>query len=149
MIVTGKEVVQWIARLTNEFGQFGTDIGIGWQTGGRIVAGVAYADWNGPNVVCHIASDGSRRWATREYLWTIFDYPFRQLKCSRITVCVGEGNADSRRFVERLGFTLEAELAGAHPTGNLRIYRMWREECRFLRAPYAQSPRPDLLRAAA
>ena len=149
MIVTGPEVVAWVARRTNEFGRFGTDIGIGWERGGYLVAGVAYADWNGPNVVCHIASDGSRRWATREYLRTIFDYPFNQLGVKRITVCVGEGNAASRRFVEHLGFKLEAELAGAHSTGHLRIYRLWRDECRYLGAPYAPESRADLLRAAA
>ena len=146
-LVIGKEVVSWVARRTNEFGGFGTDIGIGWERGSYLVAGVAYADWNGPNVVCHIAAEG-KRWATRQYLWTIFDYPFNQLKVDRITVCVGEGNAASRRFVEHLGFTMEAELAGAHSTGHLRIYRLWRDECRYLRAPYAPS-RPDLLRAAA
>ena len=147
MIVLGKEVVEWVARRTNEFGGFGTDIGIGWARAGQLVASVAYADWNGPNVVCHIAADG-KRWATREYLWTIFDYPFNQLRVKRITVCVGEGNAASRRFVEHLGFTLEAELAGAHPTGDLRIYRMFRSDCRYLKAPYAPA-RTGLLRAAA
>ena len=136
MIVLGKEVVQWVARRTNEFGHFGTDIGIGWARAGKLVAGVVYADWNGPNVVCHIAAEG-KYWATREYLWTIFDYPFNQLKAKRITVCVGEGNTDSRRFVEHLGFTLEAELAGAHSTGHFRIYRIFRDECRYLKEPYA------------
>ena len=148
MIALGPQVVEWVAKRTNEFGGFGTDIGIGWMRGGLIVAGVAYADWNGPNVVCHIASDGRRHWATRQYLWTIFDYPFNQLKVKRITVCVGEGNRASRRFVEHLGFTLEAELAGAHPTGALRIYRQMRDECRYLKEPYALT-RPDLFRAAA
>ncbi len=148
MIVTGKGVVEWVARRTNEFGAFGTDIGIGWQTGGRIVAGVAYADWNGPNVVCHIASDGHRRWATRQYLWTIFDYPFNQLRCKRITVCVGDGNQDSKRFVRHLGFELEAVHEQAHPTGDLLTFRMWRHDCRYLREPYALHG-TDLLRAAA
>lgn len=121
MIATGKGVVEWIARRTSEFGSFGTDIGIGWMREGRLVAGVAYADWNGPNVVCHIAAEG-KRWATRAYLWTIFDYPFNQLKVARITVCVGEGNGASRRFVRHLGFVEEARLTGAHPTGDLLIY---------------------------
>lgn len=132
-LVIGKGVVEWVARQTNEFGNFGTDIGIGWQKGGRIVAGVAYADWNGPNVVCHIASDGSRRWLTREYLWTIFDYPFNQLGCKRITVCVGHGNADSTRFVKHLGFTLEATLEDAHPTGALQVFRLRKHECRWIK----------------
>ena len=132
MIVTGVEVVDWVAKRTNEFGRFGTTTGIGWALGGQLVAGVAYADWNGPNVVCHIAAEG-RHWLTRAYLWTIFDYPFRQLKCNRITVCVGEGNAASRRFVQHLGFALEATLKGAHPSGDLLVFCMLKSTCRWLR----------------
>jgi RimJ/RimL family protein N-acetyltransferase len=136
MIVTGKAVVDWVARSTNEFGSFGTDVGIGWERAGALVAGVAYAEWNGPNIVCHIASDGTRRWLTREYLWTIFDYPFNQVKAKRITVCVGAGNSDSRRFVQHLGFRLEATLRDAHPSGDLLIYAMFKERCKWITAAF-------------
>lgn len=132
MIVVGPGVVEWVASKTNEFGNFGTDVGIGWQKNGQLVAGVAYANFNGVNIECHIASDGSKQWMTREYLRTIFDYPFRQANVRRITVCVGEGNSASRKFVEHLGFRLEARLHAAHPTGDILIYRMWRDECRFI-----------------
>jgi RimJ/RimL family protein N-acetyltransferase len=132
MLVVGKGVVEWIASKTGEFNCFGTDIGIGWRKNGQIVAGVAYANWNGVNVECHIASDGLKRWLTKQYLWTIFDYPFNQLGVNRITVCVGEGNTDSRRFVEHLGFIIEARLKGAHPTGDILIFCMKRQDCRFI-----------------
>ena len=151
-LVTGDFVVGWVARRTNEFGSFGGGAqALGWERDGLIVAGVVYADWNGPNVVCHIASDGSRRWLSREFLWTMFDYPFTQLKCQRITVTIGEGNTASRRFVEHLGFELEATLKSAHPSGDLLVYRLWRHQCRFLKAPYAKvaTTRAVLLRAAA
>lgn len=148
MIAIGKGVVEWVAKRTNEFGSFGTEVGIGWMRRGKLVAGVAYADWNGVNVVCHIAAEG-KHWATREYLSTIFDYPFRQLKVGRITVCVGEGNIASRRFVEHLGFELEAPLEKAHPTGDLLVYRMREPQCRYLREPYAKRTGTVLLRAAA
>lgn len=131
-LVVGKGVVEWIASRTGEFNGFGTDVGIGWAKHGKIVAGVAYANWNGVNVECHIASDGSKRWLTREYLSAIFGYPFCQLGVNRITVCVGEGNTESNRFVKHLGFELECQLTGAHPTGALLIYRLWKQDCRFL-----------------
>jgi RimJ/RimL family protein N-acetyltransferase len=128
--------VEWVARQTHEFGNFGTDIGIGLEQrtaeGWRMIAGVAYSQWNGVNVVCDIASDGSKRWMTRDYLWHIFDYPFRQLGCQRITVCIGEANTVSRRFCEHLGFELEAVLEKAHPTGDLLVYRLRKPECRWL-----------------
>ena len=79
MLIVGKGVVEWVAAKTNDYGNFGTDVGIGWQKDGEIVAGVAYANWNGPNVECHIASDGSKKWLARQFLWAIFDYPFNQL----------------------------------------------------------------------
>ena len=133
-LLIGPSVVSWVAKRTNEYGNFGCAQGIGWKRDGQIVAGVAYAEWNGPNVVCHIASDGSRRWLTREYLRTIFDYPFRQLGVKRITVCVGEGNSDSRRFVIHLGFGLETTLRSAHPTGDLLVYAMFKESCKWISA---------------
>ena len=136
MLVIGKPVVKWVAQKTNDFGCFGTEIGIGWERNGSLVAGVAYANWNGVNVECHIASDESRRWATRQYLWTIFDYPFNQLKVNRITVCIGEGNRQSQRFVVHLGFELETTLEAAHPSGNLLIYRMWKKDCRWISREY-------------
>lgn len=131
-LLVGDGVVEWVAKHTNEFGGFGGGTAIGWAKDGEIVAGVVYCNWNGPNVECHIASDGSRRWMTKKYLHTIFDYPYNQLKSDRITVCIGEGNTDSRRFVEHLGFTLEARLSKAHPTGDLLVMRLFRQECRWI-----------------
>lgn len=136
-LIVGKGVVEWVASQTQEYGNFGTDVGIGWQKDGQITAGVAYANWNGVNVECHIASDGTRQWLTRTYLWTIFDYPYNQLGANRISVCVGEGNSDSRRFVVHLGFELEATLQAAHPSGNLLIYRMWKKDCRWISHEYS------------
>jgi len=132
-LVIGRGVVEWVASQTNEYGNFGTETGIGWAKHGKIVAGVAYANWNGKNVECHIASDGSKRWLTKQYLWTIFHFPFCQLGAERITVVVGQGNADSTRFVKHLGFKLEARLAGAHPTGDLLIFRQFKTECPWIK----------------
>lgn len=131
-LIIGKGVVEWIAKRTGEFNCFGTDVGIGWQRDGEIVAGVAYANWNGVNVECHTAVSCLLEPAARLWLRTIFDYPFCQLKVNRITVCVGEGNTASRRFVEKLGFQLETTLAAADPSGDILIYRMWKKDCRWL-----------------
>lgn len=132
-LVIGDGVLDWVAKKTNDYGRFGGGTAIGWARHGEIIAGVCYCDWNGPNVVCHIASDGSKKWLTKQYLWTIFDYPFNQLHCERITVAVGEGNGASRNFVRKLGFELEARLSKAHPTGDLLIFRMFKHDCRWIR----------------
>lgn len=133
MLVVGDDVVRWVAARTNEHGNFGAAVGIGWARDERLVAGVVYNEWNGVNVCMHVASDGTRRWMTREFLRIAFDYPFNQAGVNRITGMVGEGNVQARRFDEHLGFRLETRLAGAHPTGDLLVYVMWRDECRWLR----------------
>lgn len=74
---------------------------------------------------------------TREYLWACFDYPFNQAKVHRITGLVGEGNHLARKFDEHLGFKLETRLKGAHPTGDLLVYVMRREQCKWLRIKHA------------
>ena len=127
-LVVGSGVVEWVAKQTNEFGNFGAATGVGWKRNGEIVAGVAYSDFNGVNCSAHIAITGAM---SREFLWTIFDYPFKQLKVNRVTCLIGEGNQKSRNLCLKLGFEEEARLLSAHPTGDIIVYRMRREECKW------------------
>jgi RimJ/RimL family protein N-acetyltransferase len=107
---------------------------IGRVVDGELVAGVLYEDWNGTNVVCHIAGDGN--WASRLFLGVIFDYPFNQLNVKRLTVPVSSVNAKSINLVTRMGFELECTLEQATPDGDLHLFRMWRDDCKFLRGKY-------------
>lgn len=111
---------------------------IGQTVNGKLNAGVLYEDWNGVNVVCHIRGVGN--WASREFLSTIFDYPFNQLKVKRITVAVHDDNAPSIRLVKKMGFALESKLEQANPRGgDILVFRMFRDECKYLRGKYAAS----------
>lgn len=133
MLVVGPEVVEWVAKRVNEHGNFGAAQGIGWARDDKLVAGVVYNEYNGPNICMHVASDGSKRWMTRDFLRVAFDYPFNVCEVKRITGLVGEGNTEARKFDEHLGFKLETMLWGAHPTGHLMVYVMWRDDCRWIR----------------
>lgn len=111
---------------------------IGSVKNGRVVAGALYENFNGVNVFAHIAGIG-KHWLDRKFLSIIFDYPFRQLKVKRITGIVASCNEAARRFDEHLGFRLEAILHGAHPKGDLYVYVMTADDCRWLkRLPYEQ-----------
>lgn len=129
MITIGPGVVEWVAKKTNDFGNFGCAVGIGWLHDGEIVAGVAYNEFNGPNINAHIAVD---RPLTRAFVKIIFDYPFNKAKVDRVTCLIGEDNTKSRKLCQHFGFHEEARLAGAHPGGDLIIYRLWRNECKWL-----------------
>jgi RimJ/RimL family protein N-acetyltransferase len=106
---------------------------------GNLVAGVLYEDWNGANIVCHIAGEGN--WATRDFLFVIFDYPFNQLKVKRITAPNDANNATSINLVTRMGFELECTLAQATPDGDLHLFRMWRDDCKYIRGKYGKVQR--------
>lgn len=103
---------------------------IGRVKDGRLIAGVLYEDTNGVNIFCHIAGEG--RWANKHFLWLIFHYPFVQLGLKRITTVVDPDNEASQRFCTRLGFDLEAKLKDSHPLGDLWVFRMFKNDCRWL-----------------
>jgi RimJ/RimL family protein N-acetyltransferase len=114
----------------------GTAIGKINEATGDLQAGVLYEDWNGANVVCHIAGEGN--WATKSFLNVIFDYPFNQMGVKRITVPVASDNFKSINLVSRMGFTLECTLAQATPEGDLHLFRMWRDDCQYIRGKYGK-----------
>lgn len=127
----------WVASRTGGTWSPGRGTAIGkLDDQGKLIAGVLYEDWNGANIVCHIAGEGN--WASRQFLNVIFDYPFNQLKVRRITVPVGSTNIKSIHLVTRMGFALESTLAQAIPGGDLLLYRMFRSECQYLRGKYGK-----------
>jgi RimJ/RimL family protein N-acetyltransferase len=113
----------------------GRGTAIGKLNEGKLQAGVLYEDYNGANVVCHIAGEGN--WATRGYLNVIFDYPFNQMGVRRITVPVSSTNIKSIDLVTDMGFELECTLAQATPEGDLHLFRMLRDDCQYIKGKYA------------
>ncbi len=131
-IVIGQPVVEWVAKRTGEHGNFGAAVGFGVERNGELIAGVVYNEWNGVNINQHCAAVHGSNWMSRELLWMAFDYPFNQAKVKRITGLVGEKNMPSRRLNEHLGFVLETRLKDAHPDGDMLVYVLRREQCRWL-----------------
>lgn len=100
------------------------------------MAGVIYQDYNGSCVTAHIAAEGN--WATKTFLWIIFDYPFRQIGAKMILAPVCSTNAKSIKMLEHMGFVKEGELLGATSEGDLLLYVMRKENCKYLRGRYGQ-----------
>jgi len=107
--------------------------GLGLEKDGELVAGVIYEGFNGHNVFVHIAAEPGGNWITKSFWDYCFFYPFIEMKVSRMTAYVEARNAQSIRFVEHLGFVIEAVLAGAASDGGaVRLYVMRREDCRYV-----------------
>jgi RimJ/RimL family protein N-acetyltransferase len=108
--------------------------GLGLERDGELVAGVLFEGYTGPNIWMHVAAVPGRKWLNREYLRYCFHYPFNEIGCNRVSGWVEASNADARRFDEHLGFVEEARLKGAATDGgDVILYVMWRDACRFLK----------------
>lgn len=139
-VVIGPGVVQWVERVNNRKDGYGFAVGIGVERDGEIAGGVVFHDFNGANIFIHVASNGSRKWLTREFLHVIFSYAFDQCKVARITGVVPESNTAAFGFDTAVGFIEEARMVGAHPKGDMVILKMTRDSCRWI--DYERFPQP-------
>lgn len=105
---------------------------IGIEKDGKIIAGVVI-DGYVPHARCsiHCAGDG-KRWLTREFLSIVFDYVFRQIDCKVIVNTVNSSNKDSMRFTSHLGFKERTRIAGGYVDGDLVIFTLNKEDCRWI-----------------
>lgn len=107
--------------------------GIGLRRHGDLVATAIYEGFNGQNIWVHLAGLPGGRWMTRDFLRAGFAYPFKVCGVNRLSGYVNASNTDARRLNEHLGYEEEARLKGAAPDGgDVILYVMWRENCRFL-----------------
>jgi len=134
VIRTGHDVARWVYKALHSCCDEGAE-GIGLEKDGALVAGVAYENWNGRSIVCHIVIEGR---ITRYYLYAIFHYPFEYLGCDKIVVPIAQSNGESIKLVENMGFEREATLCDAHPDGDIYLYSMKRQNCRFLGERYGK-----------
>jgi RimJ/RimL family protein N-acetyltransferase len=71
-------------------------------------------------------------WCNRRFLRRAYTYPFVELGLRRIHVVTQESNTSTISLVQRLGHTREAQLRGWFGNEDGILYRMMREECKWL-----------------
>lgn len=104
-----------------------------------LIAGVIYNHYMPGGSICMSVAATKENWLTRDFLFASFDYPFRALALQRVTAFVTEGNEQSARFVEHLGFVKEGTMRRALPTGEaLIVYGMLKEECKWVSESFAE-----------
>lgn len=130
------EIGEWVTARTLEGEHWikGAGRSIGFAEGSRLIAGAAFFRFNGASVEVAFASEGAR-WLNRVNLWHLFSYPFDQLKVRRVSAIANASNFRSRKLIQTLGFSYEATLARCAPDGDQVMYRLFREDCRWLKLP--------------
>lgn len=104
---------------------------IGLERDGSLVAGVMFDHYTGRSIAMHVAGEGGH-WMTRDYARACFGYAFNQLGVGKIIGLVDSTNQAARRYDEHLGFHLEATITGAGKVGDLLIYSMTPQQCRWI-----------------
>lgn len=104
----------------------------GLERDGELIAGVLFDNWNGASLMMHVAAEPGVNWLRRDFIRVCFTYPFLQLQVHKVLGFVASTNLPARRFDEHLGFVLEATLTGAHPGGDLLVYSMTRDQCKWI-----------------
>lgn len=130
MIAVGDGIAEWVCAGTGVEYHPGLPA-IGCMVRGELVAGIVYTDFSGASVAMHSRCDNPRL-VSREFYWTIFDYPFNQLGVRRVTGLVSTANLAAQRVDEHLGFVEEARLKGYFLDGDAIIYVMWKDSCKWL-----------------
>lgn len=135
-LIKGREAGDWVAGKSGG-GYFAErSEALGCVREGRVVAAVIYENWNRASVVCHFAID--RGGLVPGFCAAIFDYPFNVCGVGKIIGPVPAGNTQSQKLVQHMGFTEEARIVGAHPSGDLIFYTLSRDACRFIRGRYRE-----------
>jgi RimJ/RimL family protein N-acetyltransferase len=132
-LVPDSDVVgPWVCERTGGTWTPQDSVAIGWEKNGALVAGVVFDLYNGASICMHVASDGSKRWLTREFRRFCFRYAFEQLKVKKVIGIVPSTNEDALKFDANLGFIEEHRITDAHPEGDLVLLSMTKQQCRWL-----------------
>lgn len=134
MIVVGKDVIgPYVAHHCRMIWTPENSECIGWEVDGELQAGVWYEDMNAVSVMAHIAVTGR---IGKKFIHAIFDYPFNQLKVSKILCPILEDNVKSIKLCENFGFSRVSVLKDIHPSGDMIFYTLERKNCKYLGERY-------------
>ena len=132
-----REVAAWVAEQLNVT-KYEPCTAIGIVKNGLLIGGVIYNNLiigsNGKPVNMEMAiATVDKSWCLRHILQGLFGYPFNQLGLKRVQATTAKRNKKTRRFLDKLGFTLEGvgRQAWVHG-GDCVVYSMLRWECKWI-----------------
>jgi hypothetical protein len=118
----------WVCAQTNGLWTPEDSTAIGLECRGELIAGTIFSQFNGRSIVMHTAIQRMNR----EFLWYCFHYPFVELQVQKVLGLVDSFNMPAVALDRNLGFIVEAVIKGAGPQGDLMVFSMTRDQCRWL-----------------
>lgn len=127
-------VNEWVSNKIHGDDKFPPEApSIGMLENGKIVGGVVYTMYTGTGIMMNVAG-GYKGWINREFLRVAFNYPFKQLGCTRVSGLIRVDNHVALDFDTRLGFKREGVIRkGDYDGTDLVLMGMLREECKWIK----------------
>ena len=123
----GEVVARWVMATIGSYTEGMT--AIGWQVDGKLIAGIAYENFNGNNLFGHQRIDKS---PSRAFWKANAHYIFNTCGCKRFTATVEADNTKAIKLNHHIGFETEAVLKDAGRTSDLLVMVLWAKNCRML-----------------
>lgn len=98
---------------------------------GELVAGVVFEGYNGAIMKAHIAVEKGSS-LSRQMLWAIGDYAFRQMNVHKLVGFVDSTNERALALDKKFGFVEEGRITGGTPDGDLVVLTLTKENYRFI-----------------
>lgn len=127
-IVSGKAVGEWVAAKVGGVLQ-DNSTAIGLERDGQLVAGAFYENWNRRSIVGHIAIHGK---ITIGFVRAICSYPFDDCGVHKLIGPISSNNKKAIKFAIRIGFEEEARIKDADPDGDIILFTLTKDKCRYL-----------------
>src|SRR5262245_26460359 len=109
--------LQWMKERIGESGDFKPEdcitiahVQVHDDGAGEILCVVALNRWTPFTCEGNIASDMSKRWMTRDFAFTVYDFVFNHAGKSRFNFTVSPDNVEAVQMHERLGHKFEGRL---------------------------------------
>lgn len=99
---------------------------------GKLLGGNIFTGYTGASIHTHTAGFVPG-WASKDFLWVIFDYPFNQLGCKKVFGQAAETNTRALEINLKLGFKIVAKIDDVFPDGACVVLSLSREDCRWLK----------------
>lgn len=134
IICSDKEKIrigEWVYAKTG--GTFVPEISqaIGLEQDGELIAGAVYESWNGVAMYVHLAI-ANKHGLTRDFIKFNFKYAFDQIGVRKLIGLVSSANSNAIKLNKHFGYEIEAVIKDGVPDGDMLIFTMNRQQCKYL-----------------